>query len=280
MEPEAVDDKALDQALGETISATLKDIESRDPNALVDKPEEPSEPQPAKPRDETGKFTKAPKPAAPAEKPANEASPGTSEQVAAGVEKPEGATATPALDLNRAPSSWKPAAKAAWNALPEPVRAEIYRREGDFHAGLKDIKENADFGQSIHKVMQPYLVKAVRAPDLSVIDQSSPMSLGQAMSGEAAAQLTRMMQAVVSDGTGTEAQINGVPVAGKTGTAQQGPGQPPHAWFTAFAPAGSPSDAKVAVAVVVEDGGKAGNEAYGGKIAAPIAKRVIQAVLG
>ena len=92
-----------------------------------------------------------------------------------------------------------------------------------------------------------------------------------------AAQLTRMMQAVVSGGTGTKAQISGVSVAGKTGTAQQGNGKPPHAWFTAFAPADNP---QVAVAVVVEDGGKVGNEAYGGTIAAPIAKKVIEAVLG
>jgi peptidoglycan glycosyltransferase len=127
------------------------------------------------------------------------------------------------------------------------------------------------------QVMQPHLVKAVRAPDLSVISQPGPISLGQAMTGDAAAQLTRMMQAVVNAGTGTEAQISGISVAGKTGTAQQGPGKPPHAWFTAFAPAANP---RIAVAVVVEDGGKAGNEAYGGKIAAPIAKQVIEAVLG
>jgi peptidoglycan glycosyltransferase len=127
------------------------------------------------------------------------------------------------------------------------------------------------------QVMQPYLVKSVRAPDLSVISQTDPTSLGQAMSGEAAAELTRMMQAVVAGGTGTAAQISGLSVAGKTGTAQQGPGKPPHAWFTAFAPAGNP---RVAVAVVVEDGGKAGHEAYGGKVAAPIAKKVIEAVLG
>jgi penicillin-binding protein A len=127
------------------------------------------------------------------------------------------------------------------------------------------------------QVMQPHLVKAVRAPDLSVISQPGPVSLGQAMTGDAAAQLTRMMQAVVNAGTGTEAQISGISVAGKTGTAQQGPGKPPHAWFTAFAPAANP---RVAVAVVVEDGGRAGNEAYGGKIAAPIAKQVIEAVLG
>ena len=78
-----------------------------------------------------------------------------------------------------------------------------------------------------------------------------------------------MMVSVVDHGTGTPAQINGVKVAGKTGTAQQDNGKPPHAWFTSFAPANDP---KVAVAVVVEDGGIAGNEAAGGRLAAPIAK--------
>ena len=54
-------------------------------------------------------------------------------------------------------------------------------------------------------------------------------------------------------------------------------GQAPHAWFTAFAPADAP---RVAVAVIVEHGGNAGNEATGGRVAAPIAKAVIEAVLG
>jgi peptidoglycan glycosyltransferase len=85
-----------------------------------------------------------------------------------------------------------------------------------------------------------------------------------------------MMEKVVTDGTGTRAQIPGVRVAGKTGTAQQGKGEPPHAWFTAFAPSDDP---KVAVAVVVEDGGSAGSEAAGGAVAAPIAKSVMEAVL-
>ncbi len=127
------------------------------------------------------------------------------------------------------------------------------------------------------EVMQPYLVKSVRAPDLSVISTTQPTSLGAAVSPGVAAQLTRMMEAVVTGGTGTKAQISGVTVAGKTGTAQQGNGKPPHAWFTAFAPVDNP---QVAVAVVVEDGGKVGNEAYGGTVAAPIAKAVIEAVLG
>jgi peptidoglycan glycosyltransferase len=66
-------------------------------------------------------------------------------------------------------------------------------------------------------------------------------------------------------------------VAGKTGTAQHGTGAPPHAWFLGFAPADDP---KVAVAVVLEDGGSAGSEATGGRVAAPIARDVMAAVLG
>jgi penicillin-binding protein A len=89
--------------------------------------------------------------------------------------------------------------------------------------------------------------------------------------------LTAMMVTVVRSGTGRAAAIPGVDVAGKTGTAQQGRGRPPHAWFMAFAPAASP---RIAIAVVVEDGGDLGSEATGGRLAAPIAKAVITAVLG
>ena len=126
-------------------------------------------------------------------------------------------------------------------------------------------------------VMKPYLVKTVRSPDLNVVEQASPEELSRAVDPSVAAELTRMMEAVVDNGTGTRAQIPGVRVAGKTGTAQQGPGKPPHAWFTAFAPADNPT---IALAVVVEDGGELGNEAFGGRVAAPIAKQVIEARLG
>lgn len=125
-------------------------------------------------------------------------------------------------------------------------------------------------------VMSPYAVKTVRSPNLDVIEQGKPQELSRAVSADVAAKLTAMMEKVVQSGTGTRAQIPGIAVAGKTGTAQQGPGKPPHAWFTSFAPAGDP---KVAVAVVVEDGGRAGNEAFGGKVAAPIARAVMEAVL-
>jgi penicillin-binding protein A len=125
-------------------------------------------------------------------------------------------------------------------------------------------------------VMKPYLVKDIRNSSLDVIDQSQPEQLSQAISPDVAAALNRMMVTVVKTGTGTASQIPGIEVAGKTGTAQNVPGGAPHAWFTAFAPANDP---KIAVAVVVEHGGDAGNEAFGGKVAAPIARQVIEAVL-
>ncbi|MEO8519371.1 MAG: penicillin-binding protein 2 [Dermatophilaceae bacterium] len=125
-------------------------------------------------------------------------------------------------------------------------------------------------------VMSPYLVKDTLNDHLDVIDRTQPTQLSQAISPDVAAALTRMMVTVVQSGTGTKAQISGVVVAGKTGTAQHGTGAAPHAWFVAFAPADHPT---IAVAVVVEDGGNAGSEAFGGKVAAPIARQVIEAVL-
>lgn len=125
-------------------------------------------------------------------------------------------------------------------------------------------------------VMRPTLVRAVRSQDLETIEESEPSELSRAVSPETAATLTRMMTTVVTDGTGRAAQIPGVSVAGKTGTAQHAEGRPPHAWFTAFAPVENP---RVAVAVVVEEGGNAGDQASGGRTAAPIARAVIEAVL-
>ena len=125
-------------------------------------------------------------------------------------------------------------------------------------------------------VMRPYLINQVLSADLQTIDRTSPERLGTAVSSQTASTLTSMLTEVVDQGTGTPARINGVQVAGKTGTAEQGNGKPPHAWFTAFAPANDP---KVAVAVVVEDGGNAGSEAAGGRLAGPIAKAVMEAVL-
>ena len=125
-------------------------------------------------------------------------------------------------------------------------------------------------------VMSPYLVQEVRGPKLEVLDSTKPQSLGQAVSPQTAAALTTMMTKVVDEGTGTNGQIPGVPVAGKTGTAQQGEGRTPHAWFVSFAPADA--EPKVAVAVIVEDGADQ-PEISGNGLAAPIAQAVMRAVL-
>ena len=125
-------------------------------------------------------------------------------------------------------------------------------------------------------VMNPYLVQSVISSDLSVIESAKEQELSKAVTPEVAASLTRMMESVVENGTGRRAQIPGVAVAGKTGTAQHGQGRKAHAWFISFAPADDP---EIAVAVIAEDGGIAGSEAGGGTVAAPIAKRIMQARL-
>ncbi len=124
---------------------------------------------------------------------------------------------------------------------------------------------------------RPYLVQRVRDYAGRIVWQAEPAQGKRVIAPETAAALRDMMVQVVRSGTGTRAAIPGVEVAGKTGTAEVGGGGPPHAWFIAFAPASSP---RVAVAVVVENGGNLGDEATGGMVAAPIARAVIEAVIG
>jgi peptidoglycan glycosyltransferase len=127
--------------------------------------------------------------------------------------------------------------------------------------------------------MKPYLVSEVRGTDAEVLSRTDPQKLRQSVSPDVAHQVASMMELVVRSGTGTAAQIPGITVAGKTGTAQHGLTSqhlPPEAWFVSFAPAENP---RVAVAVLVEDGGSLGSDATGGAVAAPIAKSVMCAVL-
>lgn len=126
------------------------------------------------------------------------------------------------------------------------------------------------------QLMEPYLIEKVRTPDLAVVSETKPDTLSNPISKSTADQLTEMMIGVVERGTGVAAQISGVEVAGKSGTAETGNNKSQHAWFTAFAPANDP---EIAVAVIVENGGNAGSEATGGSVAAPIARAIIQAVL-
>ncbi|MCA0147033.1 penicillin-binding protein 2 [Blastococcus sp. LR1] len=117
--------------------------------------------------------------------------------------------------------------------------------------------------------MKPYLVDQLLAPDLSVIDETDPEELREPISAQVADQLTEMMISVVARGSGRSARIQGMDVAGKTGTAQVKEGVPDHNWFMGFAPADDP---QIAVAVFVANGG-----GTGGDTSAPIAREVMQA---
>jgi peptidoglycan glycosyltransferase len=120
-------------------------------------------------------------------------------------------------------------------------------------------------------LMKPYLVDHVTAPDLSVIDRTDPEEMSEPISADVADQLTEMMTSVVERGTGRRAQIDGVEVAGKTGTAENAADADDHNWFIGFAPADDPT---IAVAVFVRNGGSTG-----GDLSAPIARSVIEAYL-
>jgi len=128
-------------------------------------------------------------------------------------------------------------------------------------------------------VMKPYLVDEIQSPKLDVLEKTDPEMMPDqpAMSSSASRDLRQMMVAVVEGGTARTAQIPGVEVAGKTGTAQSSPDRPPYAWFVSFAPAETPA---VAVAVLVQDAGVARDQISGSGLAAPIAKAVMEAVIG
>jgi penicillin-binding protein A len=127
------------------------------------------------------------------------------------------------------------------------------------------------------EVMKPYIVQEVRSPDLDVLDEAQPEVLHQATSSTVASQLTQMMVDVVANGTGTNAQIPGLSVAGKTGTANSAPSRPPYAWMVTFAPADNP---QVAVAVQIEHSSTLRSDITGNGLAGPICRSIMQAVLG
>lgn len=115
---------------------------------------------------------------------------------------------------------------------------------------------------------RPYIVRQV-VRDGAVSSVNSTGALAEPISADTAANVKKMMVAVVQRGTGTPAQLPGVIVAGKTGTATN-PSGVAHSWFVCFAPAENP---RVVVAIVVENGG------YGAAVAAPIARDVLRIAL-
>jgi len=124
--------------------------------------------------------------------------------------------------------------------------------------------------------MKPNLVDEILAPNLSPLQTFKPEILQRVMSEQTAATLTQMMVNGVQDGAASNARIDGVEVAGKTGTAENGSSDPYTLWFTGFAPANDPG---YAITVLVEDGGGMGQTGFGNLLAAPVAKKVLEAVL-
>ena len=121
-------------------------------------------------------------------------------------------------------------------------------------------------------LMKPHLTSKIVDPDGRVVKRIEPQVQSVVMKPATAAAVTGMMEAVVNEGTGTSAQIPGVQVAGKTGTAETQIGQTiNNVWFIAFAPARNPS---VAVAVTLK-----GVPGFGAAFAAPVAKQVMEALL-
>ena len=132
-------------------------------------------------------------------------------------------------------------------------------------------------------LMRPYLVNKELAPDLTVLKQTQPTDLSQVLPVSLDQELQMMMVDVVTspEGTAHSAQIDGITVGGKTGTADVGATSAsnlqPDAWFTGFAIKGTTP--RIAVAVILENAGVNGNEVTGGEAAAPVAKAVIEAYL-
>jgi peptidoglycan glycosyltransferase len=120
-------------------------------------------------------------------------------------------------------------------------------------------------------LVKPHMTDRVVDPDGRVTDDIGTTKYHRVMSGSTATKLTQMMSQVVKEGTGTAAALSGIEVAGKTGTAEVENGATNQVWFIGFAPVGDP---KVAVAVTVER-----SDGFGGTVAAPIAKQVMETLL-
>ena len=158
-------EKGLDEQMAKDWAAIREKhtVEEPEPEQVAEAPAETPEAQtadgeatraegeaataPDRTRDETGRFVKEPK-----AKPEKRA-----EAAAAPVqEQPTEPEAQAQRDVAKAPSSWKPTARAEWDKLSPAIKAEIHRREADFHTGRSQLLPDAQFGQSIRQQMEPY----------------------------------------------------------------------------------------------------------------------------
>jgi penicillin-binding protein A len=122
------------------------------------------------------------------------------------------------------------------------------------------------------QLMKPHMTDRIVDTDGRTVERIKPEVQSTVMKPSTASALTAMMEGVVTGGTGTQAQIPGVRVAGKTGTAETQIGKTiNNVWFIAFAPADHP---RVAIAVTLEK-----QPGFGGDVAAPVAKSVMESLL-
>jgi len=120
-------------------------------------------------------------------------------------------------------------------------------------------------------MMSPTLINKVTDYSGNVVQNLNTSSIGEITSAGYASEIGRFMREVVLKGTGTRAQVSGIQVCGKTGTAQHLESKTPHSWFVGFAPYKNP---EIAIAVIVEEGG------YGGVTAARISSKVMNKYFG
>jgi peptidoglycan glycosyltransferase len=122
------------------------------------------------------------------------------------------------------------------------------------------------------KLMKPHMTDRIVDTDGRTVERIKPEVQSTVMKPSTASAVTAMMEGVVTSGTGTNAQIQGIRVAGKTGTAETQIGKTiNNVWFIAFAPADHP---RVAIAVTLEH-----QPGFGGDVAAPVAKSVMESLL-
>lgn len=147
-----------------------------------------------------------------------------------------------ASTLGSDPSTWVPGNTAPISFGQEKVGANVF----EMAVVASTIANDGD-------MMEPRLVQEVRSPDGVILESPAPeVRRNNVISEEHAGEMSSMMQSVIDDPPLGPAQISGVEVAGKTGTAEAPPGDP-HSWWVSFAPVDDP---QIAVAVMVENGGE------------------------
>lgn len=160
--------------------------------------------------------------------------------------------------------------ETAWAGVGQPVSTRVNAEVGPSTTPLEMALVAAGIAEG-GIIPRPYVIDHIADATGTVLSATRPRQWRTATDPATAATLRDLMIGVVASGSGHRAQIPGVAVAGKTGTAEASKSQNTHAWFIAFAPADNP---RVAMAIILENAG------VGGVEAAPAAKGVLQAALG